>query len=102
LNGLYCLDLYREPRSKTVKTQQLEGERVCITGTIPGITREALADNVRDNGAVFTPSVSKKTTILFYGHDAGGKLTKARELNVTTVDLTDPLQRETWGYLLED
>lgn len=102
LNGLYCLDLYREPRSKTVKTQQLEGERVCITGTIPGITREALADNVRDNGAVFAPSVSKKTTILFYGHDAGSKLAKARELGVTTVDLTDPLQRETWGYLLEE
>jgi len=64
----------------------LSGETVVITGTLASMTRDEARDAARAAGATVTDSVSKKTTLLVVGADAGSKLRKAQELGVTTID----------------
>ena len=64
----------------------LRGATVVITGTLAGMTRDEARDAARAAGATVTDSVSKKTTLLVVGADAGSKLRKAQELGVRIVD----------------
>jgi DNA ligase (NAD+) len=64
----------------------LRGETVVITGTLSAMTRDEARDAARAAGATVTDSVSKKTTLLVVGVDAGSKLRKAQELKVRVVD----------------
>ena len=50
------------------------------------MTRDEARDAARAAGATVTDSVSKKTTLLVVGADAGSKLRKAQELGVRIVD----------------
>jgi DNA ligase (NAD+) len=53
-----------------------------ITGTLAGMQREAAEDALRNLGAKVSGSVSKKTSFLVVGADAGSKLAKAQSLGV--------------------
>jgi DNA ligase (NAD+) len=64
----------------------LSGETVVITGTLATMTRDEARDAARAAGATVTDSVSRKTTLLVVGAEAGSKLRKAHELGVTVVD----------------
>jgi DNA ligase (NAD+) len=64
----------------------LTGETVVITGTLSGMTRDEAREAARRAGATVTDSVTRKTTLLVVGEDAGSKLRKAQELGVRTVD----------------
>jgi DNA ligase (NAD+) len=64
----------------------LRGETIVITGTLTGMTRDEARDAARAAGATVTDSVSKKTTLLVVGAEAGSKLRKAQELGVRIVD----------------
>jgi DNA ligase (NAD+) len=64
----------------------LAGETVVITGTLESMTRDEARDAARAAGAIVTDSVSKKTTLLVVGAEAGSKLGKAQELGVPIVD----------------
>jgi DNA ligase (NAD+) len=64
----------------------LSGETVVITGTLATMTRDEARDAARAAGATVTDSVSRKTTLLVVGAEAGSKLRKAQELGVTIVD----------------
>ena len=64
----------------------MRGETVVITGTLAGMTRDEARDAARAAGATVTDSVSKKTTLLVVGAEAGSKLRKAQELGVRIVD----------------
>ena len=57
-----------------------------ITGTLASMSRDDARDAARRAGASVTDSVSKKTTLLVVGADAGSKLKKAQELGVRIVD----------------
>jgi DNA ligase (NAD+) len=57
-----------------------------ITGTLAGLQREAAEDALRALGAKVSGSVSKKTSYLVVGADAGSKLAKAQSLGVPTLD----------------
>lgn len=98
LQSLHALDIYREI-SSGVSDGTLADMRFSVTGSIPGTDRDKIVAVLRAQGAEFTSGVSKKTTVLFCGHDAGSKLTKARELGIKVVDLTDPETREAWPQL---
>ncbi len=63
----------------------LAGLTFVITGTHP-VSREALADTIRNEGGKVVGSVSKKTHYLVAGEKAGSKLSKAEELNVKIID----------------
>ena len=57
-----------------------------ITGTLAGMQREAAEDALRALGAKVSGSVSKKTSFLVVGADAGSKLAKAQALGVRILD----------------
>ncbi|TAK47951.1 MAG: NAD-dependent DNA ligase LigA [Betaproteobacteria bacterium] len=58
-----------------------------VTGTLPGMTREAARALIESRGHKVAGSVSKKTDYLVAGDDAGSKLEKARALGVPVLDL---------------
>jgi DNA ligase (NAD+) len=64
----------------------LAGEVVVITGTLGSMTRDEARAAARDAGATVTDSVSRKTTLLVTGAEAGSKLRKATELGVRVVE----------------
>jgi DNA ligase (NAD+) len=64
----------------------LTGETIVITGTLATMTRDEARDAARAAGATVTDSVSKKTTLLVVGAEAGSKLRKAQDLGVAIID----------------
>jgi DNA ligase (NAD+) len=71
---------------RSVESGPLSGETLVITGTLASMTRDQARDAARAAGATVTDSVSRKTTLLVAGAEAGSKLRKAQELGVTVVD----------------
>jgi DNA ligase (NAD+) len=63
----------------------LSGQTWVITGTLDSMTRDEAQAALERLGAKVSGSVSKKTTALLAGHDAGSKLEKARTLGVREV-----------------
>ncbi|HUQ09993.1 MAG TPA: NAD-dependent DNA ligase LigA [Steroidobacteraceae bacterium] len=75
----------------------LAGLTFVITGTLAGLQRDAAEDALRELGAKVSGSVSKKTSYLVAGADAGSKLAKAQSLGVPVLDeaaLEDILQNK--------
>jgi len=64
----------------------LAGLTFVITGTLAGLQRDAAEDALRGLGAKVSGSVSKKTSFLVVGADAGSKLAKAESLGVRILD----------------
>jgi DNA ligase (NAD+) len=64
----------------------LAGQTFVLTGTLSTMTREQAAEALEQRGAKVAGSVSKKTTCVVYGTDAGTKLEKARKLGIETMD----------------
>jgi DNA ligase (NAD+) len=78
---------WREETARRASTGgPLAGETVVITGTLSSMTRDEARDAARAAGATVTDSVSRKTTLLVAGAEAGSKLRKAQELGVPIVD----------------
>ncbi len=67
------------------QNRPLEGKSFVFTGTLPTLEREVAQDMVRKNGGDVSSSVSKKTTYVVAGSDAGSKLDKARDLGVNVL-----------------
>jgi DNA ligase (NAD+) len=64
---------------------RLSGQTWVITGTLDGMTRDEAQAALERLGAKVSSSVSRKTTALLAGRDAGSKLEKARSLGVREV-----------------
>ncbi len=62
------------------------GMTFVLTGTLPTMTRDVASQIIKQNGGKTSGSVSKKTTYVLAGEDAGSKLTKAQELGVPIID----------------
>ena len=76
----------RAPAPTTEAPGPLAGKVFVLTGTLDSMTREEAAAALERLGAKVAGSVSKKTTYLVAGHDAGSKLAKAEQLGVATLD----------------
>jgi len=70
----------------------LAGRTFVITGTLVAMTREQAAEKLTNLGATVASSVSKKTSALIAGDEAGSKLEKARKLGVEVLSEADFLK----------
>jgi len=82
----------REPEAPEAQGP-LAGQSFVITGTLPSLSRTAAAALIEGAGGRVTDSVSKKTTALVVGADAGSKLAKAQALEIPAIDEAELLRR---------
>jgi DNA ligase (NAD+) len=64
----------------------LQGKIFVITGTLATMTRDEAAEQIRSRGGKVSDSVSRKTSYLVAGTDAGSKLAKAQSLGIPILD----------------
>lgn len=83
---------FAEPRQVTAGGA-LAGKTVVITGTLPTMSRTKATEIVEQAGGRVTNSVSKATSFLVAGEEAGSKLEKARSLGVEIIDEAELLRR---------
>jgi DNA ligase (NAD+) len=74
------------PVAQPAGEQPLEGLSFVLTGTLTSMSREEAERALRALGAKTSGSVSRKTSYVVAGSDAGSKLRKAGELGVTVLD----------------
>lgn len=72
--------------TKAVAGDKFAGMTFVLTGTLPTYTRSAAAEIIESLGGKVSGSVSKKTTYVLAGEEAGSKLDKANALGVTVID----------------
>jgi DNA ligase (NAD+) len=75
-----------DPVPEGGRDDSLAGVTLVITGTLENYSREAAKSAAESKGAKVTGSVSKKTTVVVAGANAGSKLAKAAELGVAVLD----------------
>jgi DNA ligase (NAD+) len=71
---------------KKQRTAQLAGLTFVLTGTLPTLTRDEAEERIEAAGGKTSGSVSKKTSYVVAGEEAGSKLDKARELKIPVID----------------
>lgn len=70
---------------KTVKSDKLAGQTIVATGSLTRFTRKQINDLIESMGGKASGSVSKKTSLVVAGENAGSKLQKAAELGIPVV-----------------
>jgi DNA ligase (NAD+) len=83
---------FTEPR-QVAAGGALAGRTVVITGTLPTMSRTKATEAVEQAGGRVTNSVSKATSFLVAGEEAGSKLEKARALGVEIIDEAELVKR---------
>jgi DNA ligase (NAD+) len=83
---------FSEPQA-AVAGGALAGRTVVLTGTLPTLSRNEATELVELHGGRVTSSVSKATTFVVAGEDAGSKLEKARSLGIEVIDEGELLRR---------
>ncbi len=90
LKELHALLKYVEPKKPKVFNGQgnlkLTGKTVVLTGTLPSLSRSEATRLIEEHGGKTSSSVSKKTSFVLAGDEAGSKLEKAKELEVSVLN----------------
>jgi len=74
------------PQAAQTASLPLEGQTAVLTGTLPTLSRDEAKEKLEALGAKVAGSVSKKTSFVVAGAEAGSKLDKANELGVPVWD----------------
>jgi DNA ligase (NAD+) len=75
-----------EGQPASAMPQPLLGKTFVLTGTFPTLSRDEAKDKLEAAGAKVSGSVSKKTSYVVAGEEAGSKLDKAKELGIQVID----------------
>ncbi len=75
-----------EPQGTVVAAGVFTGKTFVLTGTLPALKREEAEQKILAAGGKVSGSVSKKTSYVLAGAEAGSKLDKAKELGVPVID----------------
>jgi DNA ligase (NAD+) len=76
----------QQPAPSVAAAGALAGKTVVLTGTLASLTREDAAKLIEELGGKVAGSVSKKTSFVVAGADAGSKLQKAEQLDIPVLD----------------
>ena len=87
------VNMTQEMRSAPAGDLPLSGYTFVLTGTLPELSREEAAEVIQENGGKVTGSVSKKTSFLVAGEEAGSKLAKAEKLEVPVLSWPELLEK---------
>ncbi len=96
--GAHFTELINSLREKGVKMEYVSdkaedsrfaGMTFVLTGTLPDMTRDEAKAIIERYGGKASGSVSKKTTYVLAGEEAGSKLTKAHELGIPVISEED-------------
>lgn len=71
---------------ETVLDRRFDGMTFVLTGTLSAMGRDAAKAAIEERGGKAASSVSKKTTLVVAGENAGSKLEKAKELGIPVID----------------
>ena len=99
---LAMLGLTTTPASGAREGSAFEGETVVFTGVMEHMERGDAQDLVERLGGSYKSSVSKKTTLLVAGKDAGSKVAKATELGVAVLSEQEFLNRAGVSAVVKD
>src|SRR5260370_38685692 len=93
LEGLEKLGLNLKEPAAAEGQGPLAGQVYVVTGTLPSLSRTRASDLIKAAGGHVSDSISKKTTALVVGADAGSKLDKAKQLGIPVIDEAELLRR---------
>ena len=79
------LGLKMKPSEQKTSGGVFEGKTFVLTGTLPTMTRSEASKIIEQNGGKTSSSVSKKTSYVLAGEEAGSKLTKAQKLGIGVI-----------------
>ena len=72
-------------KEQQIKDKRFEGKTFVLTGSLEKYSRDQASQIIESFGGKTSSSVSKKTSYVLAGQEAGSKLTKAEELGVTII-----------------
>jgi len=75
-----------DPQGTVAAAGVLTGKTLVLTGTLPTLKRDEAEQRILAAGGKVSGSVSKKTSYVVAGQEAGSKLEKANELGVPVID----------------
>jgi DNA ligase (NAD+) len=82
-----------EPATAGADSGRLAGQTYVVTGTLPTLSRKAATELITGAGGHVASSVSKQTTAVVAGADAGSKLDRARTLGIPVIDEAELVRR---------
>ena len=74
-----------EESHQTLDSNKLANLTFVLTGTLPNLSREQATEIIEKNGGKTSSSVSKNTSFVLLGENAGSKLDKAKKLGIKTI-----------------
>jgi DNA ligase (NAD+) len=91
LEELKSLGIDPQENAKKI-SNVLEGKTFVLTGTLKNMTRDEASEIIKSHGGKTSSSVSRKTSYVLAGENAGSKLDKAQNLGVIILTEEDFLE----------
>ena len=93
IDTLLARGVKMEYAAKAAASDRFAGMTFVLTGTLPTMKRDDAKALIESHGGKVSGSVSKKTSVVVAGDDAGSKLTKAESLGIPVIDEAELLRR---------